>query len=196
MRCNINLSGLWHLLMLTEHLGIWDLGSIFYYQLKCLLLTEWCEQAIAGLYNMDVNSRIFLLLSLLHLFRGVLVGFGVGFSVSWFPVQFEDIIQISSVSWSAKELWVLGGEAVLSSRTELCSAEPSPPFPLANWNVCSSNPSGLCLAFTLTSFACQSWATPSAWCVFTRLSEILGKSCKVNTHQSKHFNCYLNFLNL
>lgn len=57
---------------------------------------------------------------------------------------------------------------------------------------CSSSPGGLCLAFTLTPCACQSRASPSAWCVFTRLSEILVKSCKVNTHQSTHFNCYLN----
>lgn len=66
---------------------IWEI--LFLLSVKVFsLLIEWCGQAVAGLDNMGVNSRIFLHLSLLCLFRGVLVGFGVGFSVSWFPVQF------------------------------------------------------------------------------------------------------------
>lgn len=51
---------------------------------------EWREQATAGLDNVDVDSRIFLFLSLQALVLGQRSLGGVCFSVSWFPVQFGD----------------------------------------------------------------------------------------------------------
>lgn len=42
-------------------------------------LIEWCEQTMSGLDNVDVDSRIFLIINLLFVFRVISVGFEVGF---------------------------------------------------------------------------------------------------------------------
>lgn len=69
---------------------------------------------------------------------------------------------------------------------ELCRAEPSPPFPLADWN--SQQSKWVMFGFHSYLISLSEPSLSKCLVCISRLSEILGKSWEVNTHQSTHFN--------
>lgn len=100
-------------------------------------------------------------------------------------------VWVYKLEWSAKELWVLEGEAVSEIQHRAC-AVLSHLLPFSWLLECSSTPTRLCLAFT-HNLMCLSKLSLSKClvCIYQAVRDP-GESCKVNTHQSTHSNCDLN----